>query len=118
MGGGDEFLALSFQVVEALVAKNIPTDPVDKYGDLPLLLAAKKGNRDIAMVRAKGGVVRGEWRDSEQVRILLMLRGCVAWVLADESRQTCFAQVLIKAKCDVNVRSRYGESGKRGRTYQ
>ena len=114
-GGGLRSLALSFQVVEALMAKNIPTDPVDKYGDLPLLLAAKKGNRDIAMVRAKGrGGERGFGSDSrgrKRGRVSLTLCGWVTYVIAD-SRLISFMQVLIKAKCDVNVRSRYGESGK------
>ena len=32
------------------MALNIPADPLDKYGDSPLLIAAKKGKTDIAAV--------------------------------------------------------------------
>jgi ankyrin repeat protein len=31
------------KVVKALMAKDIPADPLDKFGDAPLLIAAKKG---------------------------------------------------------------------------
>ena len=34
-------------------AKNIPADPMDKFGDCPLLMAAKKGSHDIATVLLK-----------------------------------------------------------------
>ena len=55
------------KVVEALMSKSIPADPLDKYGDAPLLIASRKGSHDIV-------------------------------------------SVLIKAKCDINIRARTGET--------